>query len=145
MIKIQKGDFNIDFEIDRLRSKHSNIGAITTFVGYVREKNNNQKVSAIELQVYKQMALNSLEKISLKAQKKWKIIDSLIIHRFGKLKTNEKIVLVATFSSHRKESFEACKYIMDFLKKDAPFWKKEYYKDSFKWLKNTKSKNEPNQ
>ena len=70
----------------------------------------------------------------LSSKKKWDIQEYLILHRYGKLNTNEKIVLVATFSIHRKESFEACNYIMDYLKKDAPFWKKEFYNNKSEWL-----------
>ena len=134
MIKIQKEDFNLEKEIEIIKLQNENIGAVTTFVGYVRDINNNKKVLSIDLEVYEEMAIKSLEKISKDAKKKWEIIDTLIIHRFGKLKTNEKIVLVATFSIHRKDSFEACNYIMNYLKKDAPFWKKEFYKEGYSWL-----------
>ena len=140
MIKIQHKDFNIQDEIDQINSKHSNIGAVSIFVGYVKNINNQQKVTSINLEVYRDMAHKSLEEICLKSQRKWDVIDTLIVHRYGELKVNEKIVLVATFSLHRKESFETCNFIMDYLKKDAPFWKKEYYKDSYKWLDNTKLK-----
>ena len=141
MIKIQKKDFNIDDEIDLIKSKHLNVGAISTFVGYVKNLNNQKKVKFINLEVYKEMAYKTLENTSSIVLKKWNTIDILIIHRFGKLNINEKIVLVATFSLHRKDSFEACNFIMDYLKQDAPFWKKEFYNDSYKWLQNTKSKN----
>ena len=83
----------------------------------------------------------SLEEICSNAREKWDIIDVLIIHRFGKLNVKEKIVLVATFSMHRKESSDACNFIMDYLKKDAPFWKKEFYSDNYKWLENTRLTN----
>ena len=141
MIKIQEKNFNLEDEINLIKSQHSNIGAVSTFVGYVRNLNNQQKVIAIDLEVYKDMAFKSLEMICLKAQKKWNLIDTLIIHRFGKLSVNEKIVLVATFSNHRNDSFKACNYIMDYLKKDAPFWKKEFYNDNYRWLENTRLKN----
>ena len=139
MIKIQKKNFNVETEIDLIKKKYSSIGAISTFIGLVRNINNNEKVSSIYVEVYKDMAKKELEKICNKTKKKWNIIDTLIIHRFGKLKVNEKIVLVAVFSMHRKESYEACNYIMDYLKKNAPFWKKENYNSNFKWLKNIKS------
>ena len=74
------------------------------------------------------------------AKVKWKIIDCLIIHRYGNLKVGEKIVLVAVICEHRNESFLSCNYIMNYLKKDAPFWKKEIYNNDSKWLKNTKVK-----
>ena len=138
MIKIQEEDFNIEDEINRVKLQHLNVGAVSTFIGYVRSLNNQQKVTSINLEVYKDMAYKSLEGICAKAQEKWDIIDILIIHRFGKLKVKEKIVLVAIFSMHRKESFDACNFIMDYLKKDAPFWKKEYYNDNYEWLENTR-------
>tara|TARA_B100001964_G_C13910151_1_gene455514 strand:- start:30 stop:455 length:426 start_codon:yes stop_codon:yes gene_type:complete len=141
MIKIQKNDFDINDEINLIRSKHTNIGAVSTFIGYVRKFNNQEEVKSIYLEVYKDMAFKTLEKICSKVQKKWNIIDTLIIHRFGKINFDQKIVLVATFSIHRKESFEACNFIMNHLKQDAPFWKKEFYNDSYKWLENTKLKN----
>ncbi|PPR47688.1 MAG: Molybdopterin synthase catalytic subunit [Alphaproteobacteria bacterium MarineAlpha5_Bin9] len=134
MIKIQKKDFNIDIEIKKIKLNYSNIGATSIFLGNVRNVNENQKVKFIELEVYKDMAIKTLDTICLKAKKKWNLIDTLIIHRYGKLNINDKIVLVAVFSSHRKDSFEACNYIMNYLKKDAPFWKKEYYNKKYKWL-----------
>ena len=77
------------------------------------------------------------EKIINKASLKWKLEDSLIIHRYGKLEVNSKIVLVACFSKHRKDSFESCNFIMDYLKKEAPFWKNEFYADKNEWLINS--------
>ena len=134
MIKIQKDDFDLDNEITLIKSKHNNVGAVSTFIGYVRDINNNKKVTSIDLEVYQEMAEQSLGKICDQAKKKWKLVDTLIIHRFGRLNINEKIVLVATFAMHRKNSMEACNYIMDYLKKDAPFWKKEFYETNFSWL-----------
>tara|TARA_Y100000590_G_scaffold70280_1_gene76708 strand:- start:7842 stop:8276 length:435 start_codon:yes stop_codon:yes gene_type:complete len=144
MIKIQKKDFNLENEINLINSKYPNIGAVSTFVGLVRNTNNNQTVNSLDIEVYKDMAYKTLESISNKAKKKWNLIDLLIIHRFGNLKIGEKIVLVAAFSLHRKDSFEASNFIMDYLKKDAPFWKKEYYdnkKNKYEWIKNSKLKN----
>ena len=141
MIKIQEEDFNVENEINRVKLQHLNVGAVSTFIGYVRSWNNQQKVTSINLEVYKDMAYKSLEDICVKAQEKWNIIDVLIIHRFGKLNVKEKIVLVAIFSMHRKESFDACNFIMDYLKKDAPFWKKEYYNHNHEWLENTRLTN----
>ena len=138
MIKIQEKDFILDEEIENVKKKHSHIGAVSSFIGYVRDINNNKEVISIELEVYEKMAYKSLENISLKAQKTWNLIDFLIIHRFGKLHINEKIVLVTTFALHRNDSFKACNFIMDYLKKDAPFWKKEIYNENFRWLENTK-------
>ncbi len=137
MIKIQKEDFNVEEEIIKIKKLYSNIGAVTSFIGYVRDNNNNTNVQYIDLEVYEKMAYKQLENIIKEASLKWNLIDTLIIHRYGKLQVNDKIVLVASFSSHRKESFEACNYIMDYLKKDAPFWKKEFYDKENEWLINT--------
>jgi molybdopterin synthase catalytic subunit len=134
MIKIQKEDFNLENEINFIKSKYSNIGAVSTFIGYVRDINKNKKVQSVDLEVYEEMAHKSLLAICNKAQKKWKLIDTLIIHRYGNLQINDKIVLVGTFAIHRKNSMEACSFIMDHLKKDAPFWKKEFYEKDFSWL-----------
>jgi molybdopterin synthase catalytic subunit len=136
MIKIQKEDFNIEEEISLVKKIHSNVGAVTSFVGYVRDYNNNTSVESIILEVYEKMAYKQLEKIIYEANNKWSLIDTLIIHRYGNLKINDKIVLVASFSSHRKDSFEACNFIMNYLKKDAPFWKKEFYDKKNEWLIN---------
>tara|TARA_B100001769_G_C21945373_1_gene509162 strand:+ start:136 stop:552 length:417 start_codon:yes stop_codon:yes gene_type:complete len=136
MIKIQKKDFNIETEIKNLKNKHTNIGAVNSFIGYVRDFNNQKDVKYLDLEVYKEMATKELSEIKDKAMQNWDLVDCLIIHRYGKLYVNEKIVLVVCFSEHRNNSFEACKFIMDFLKKDAPFWKKEFYVEGSSWLQN---------
>ena len=136
MIKIQKKDFNIETEIKNLKNNHTNIGAVNAFIGYVRDFNNQKDVKYLDLEVYKEMATKELSEIKDKAMQNWDLVDCLIIHRYGKLYVNEKIVLVVCFSEHRNNSFEACKFIMDFLKKDAPFWKKEFYVEGSSWLQN---------
>ena len=137
MIKIQKKNFNIEEEISKIKNKFPEVGAISTFIGYVRNINNNKKVDSINLEVYEEMAKKSLLNIVKDAKKKWHLIDALVIHRYGKLLINEKIVLVATFSQHRQDSFKACNFIMDYLKTDAPFWKKENYDNGYNWLENS--------
>ena len=138
MIKVQKKDFNIENEIQILKDKHSNVGAVNSFIGYVRDLNNNKDVKYLDLEVYKEMAIKELSKIKNEAMKKWGLIDCLVLHRYGKLDVNDKIVLVVCFSEHRNDSFEACKFIMDYLKKSAPFWKKEFYSEGSNWLQNSK-------
>ena len=137
MIKIQKKDFNVEEEINSIKKIHSDVGAVISFIGYVKDRNNNASVKSINLEVYEKMAYKQFEKIIGEANIRWNLIDTLIIHRYGNLKINEKIVLVASFSSHRKDSFEACNFIMDYLKKDAPFWKNEFYDKKNEWLINT--------
>ena len=136
MIKIQKKDFNSEKEIEYIKNLYSNIGASTSFIGYVRDKNNNNKVESIKIEVYQEMAHRQLEKIIHEAKLKWQLLDCLIIHRYGKLNVNSKIVLVSCFSKHRKDSLESCSFIMDYLKKDAPFWKNEFYDKNNEWLEN---------
>ena len=137
MIKIQKEDFNSEIEIEGIKNLYSNIGASTSFVGYVRDNNNNNGVQSINIEVYKEMAHKQLDKIINKAKLKWQLLDCLIIHRYGKLDVNSKIVLVTCFSEHRKDSFESCSFIMDYLKKKAPFWKNEFYNKNNEWLENS--------
>lgn len=134
MIKIQKKDFNIEKEIRLIKNIHHNVGAVSTFIGYVRNINNKKNVKSIDLEVYPEMTVKYLEELCQKVFKKWNIIDILIIHRHGKIEINNKIVLVATFSIHRKDSTKACEYIMDYLKKNAPIWKKEEYNNKTEWI-----------
>ena len=137
MIKIQKEDFNSEKEINDIKKLYSNIGASTSFIGYVRDNNNNNEVQSINIEVYKEMAYRQLEKIINEAKLKWQILDCLIIHRYGKLNVNSKIVLVSCFSEHRKDSFESCNFIMDYLKKDANIKKNEFYDNNNEWLENS--------
>ena len=137
MIKIQKEDFNVEEEVNIIKNIHSDVGAVTSFIGYVRDNNNYTGVESLNFEVYEKMAFKQFEKIIEKAYIKWNLIDTLIIHRHGRLQVNDKIVLVASFSSHRKDSFEACNFIIDYLKKDAPFWKNEFYGKKNEWLINT--------
>ena len=137
MIKIQKKDFNIEQEIKLLKDKYSNVGAVISFIGFVRDLNNKKNVKYIELEVYEKMAIKELSKIKDNAVKKFDLVDCLIVHRYGRLDVNDSIVLVVCFSEHRNNSFEACKFIMDYLKRDVPFWKKEIYFKGSEWLENT--------
>ena len=136
MIKIQKEDFSSEEEINKIKKLYSNTGAVTSFIGYVRDYNNNNKVQSINLEVYEGMAHKLFKKIISEAKSRWNLLDCLIIHRYGKLNVNSKIVLVTCFSEHRKDSFESCNFIMEFLKKDAPFWKNEFYNKENQWLTN---------
>tara|TARA_Y100001970_G_scaffold288248_1_gene415033 strand:- start:9536 stop:9952 length:417 start_codon:yes stop_codon:yes gene_type:complete len=137
MIKIQKEDFNSENEINKIKNLHSNVGGITSFIGYVRGQNYNKKVTSINIEVYEKMAFKQFEKIITETRLRWKLVDCLIIHRYGKLLVNSKIVLVACFSEHRKDSLNSCDFIMDYLKKDAPFWKNEFYNKDSNWLINS--------
>ncbi len=123
MIKIQKKKFNLVEENKRLIKKNS--GAVVTFVGIVRGTTNKKKINSIEIEHYPEMAKKKFKEIENKVIKKWKLNNCTIIHRFGKLKIGEKIVYIGTSASHRKDAFEACEFLIDYLKVNAPFWKIE--------------------
>lgn len=124
MIIVQQQDFNQQVEYDRLKSKTS-IGAIVTFTGLVRDINEGQSVSDLSLEHYPGMTEKCLNDIVEQAKERWNIIESTVIHRVGQLAISEQIVFVGIASQHRGDAFAACEFIMDYLKTQAPFWKKE--------------------
>lgn len=139
MIKIQKEDFDTS-EIQRyLRdAAPSKTGAICMFTGLVREFGDQSGVQAIELEHYPGMTEKQLKGIVDQAKQRWPILASCVIHRVGVLKLDEQIVAVAVSSSHRDAAFEACSFIMDYLKRDATIWKKEVGEDA-RWVEAKKS------
>ncbi len=128
-IKIQQEDFDLTTEVNLLRAGHSDIGAVVAFVGTVRDINEGDDVVALELEHYSGMTEKALETIRLEAHERWNLQSSVIIHRIGKMYPKEQIVLVAVTSKHRENSFNATHFIMDYLKTNAPFWKKETLPD----------------
>ena len=139
IIKIQKQDFDVSKETKRLTKNQRDVGAVVTFTGICRGENN--KIKAVELEHYPKMAEAQIGRIIQAAQKKWKVDGVSVIHRVGKIQAGKNIVMVVTVSRHRDDAFEAAKFIMDFLKQDAPFWKKEIFGDDNKtqWVKQKKS------
>lgn len=133
-IRVQTEDFDLSTEIANLRAGQPQIGAVATFIGTVRDINEGAGVSEMELEHYPGMTEKALEDIVAEAGKRWNIIDALVIHRVGPLKPLDQIVLVAVTSAHRGESFAACEFIMDFLKTQAPFWKKEQTPNGARWV-----------
>ena len=123
MIKIQKKNFNFSEENKKLLKNNS--GAIVTFIGVVRGKTKTKKIQSIYIECYLKMAEKELKKVEMIANKKWKLNNCIIIHRYGKIRPEEKIVYVATSAEHRKNAFKACEFIIDYLKTKAPFWKLE--------------------
>ena len=127
---VQESDFSLQQVIEELR-KNPNTGAVVSFIGYVRNFTNTSKAAEVdkesfmEIEHYPGMTEKSLMAIENQTRQKWKVSDIRIIHRYGKLEINDQIVLVAVSSEHRTEAFRACEYIIDYLKTDAPFWKKE--------------------
>lgn len=122
MISVQHKDFDQNEEYEQLVCAGAS-GAIVTFVGRVRDFANNNK--SFELQHYPGMTENVLEAIEQEATKRWSLLSSKIIHRVGKLKINDQIVFIGTSSAHRRDAFAACEYMIDILKTQAPFWKKQ--------------------
>ena len=136
-ISIQESDFDVGTELALLRAKRSDIGAIASFVGLVRDvnvSNNAEHVSNMTLEHYPGMTEKALEAIVEKAKTRWEIIDALIIHRIGLLQATEQIVFVAVTSQHRGDAFAACEFMMDYLKTEAPFWKKEQTEQGAHWV-----------
>lgn len=125
MIKVQAEPFDVGKEIAGLTQDNKSIGGIVSFVGTVREMSGDQAINSMTLEHYPGMTEQALADIEAQANKRWPLEASLIIHRYGKLLPGEGIVLVITASAHRKAAFEACEYLMDWLKTKAPFWKLE--------------------
>ena len=137
MVRIQQESFDINSEVKKIkRSDESGVGALVTFVGYVRDfkEDKSDTLTSMEIEFYPGMTEKALLEIEDKARMAWDIFDVNIIHRFGKLNLNDQIVLVAVTSAHRTEAFRACEFIIDFLKTDAPFWKKEIGVKSESWV-----------
>lgn len=134
MITISENDFNTGDEIANLQKSNSDDGAIVTFTGQVRCQNNNQEVSGLYLEHYAGMTEHSLGKIIEQAKSRWAINRVRVIHRIGQLYVGDNIVFVGVTSPHRGDAFAAAEFIMDYLKVDAPFWKKETTSSGNQWL-----------
>ena len=144
-ISIQADDFDIGAEVDRLRSGGNATGAIVTFSGLVRDLEKDSQVQALILEHYPGMTESSLEKIIQEAEQRWPIQDVTVIHRIGELAAGDQIVMVAVASAHRQAAFEACEFIMDYLKTRAPFWKKCRDEKGETWVEAKASDNDASQ
>lgn len=133
-VQVQTADFDVAAELAAMRKTSADIGAVVSFIGQVRDINDGDAVNTLTLEHYPGMTERALEQIEQEAQSRWDINGSLIIHRVGMLKPLDQIVLVAVASAHRGEAFKACEFIMDYLKTQAPFWKKESTPDGERWV-----------
>ncbi|GJI94937.1 molybdopterin converting factor subunit 2 [Duganella caerulea] len=133
-VRIQTGDFDLSAELAQLRAANPKVGAVVSFVGTVRDLNEGASVAEMELEHYAGMTEQSIQTIIEQAKQRWPIYGALVIHRVGPLKPLDQIVLVAVTSAHRGEAFAACEYIIDYLKTEAPFWKKEQTPDGARWV-----------
>ncbi|MDP1657545.1 MAG: molybdopterin synthase catalytic subunit MoaE [Hylemonella sp.] len=133
-VSIQTEDFDVGAEIAALRAQDKRVGAVCTFIGTVRDRNDGSSVSAMELEHYPGMTEKSIEDMIDAAFKRFDIYAARVIHRIGPLQPLDQIVLVAVTSAHRGESFQACEFLMDYLKTQAPFWKKEQTPEGARWV-----------
>jgi len=133
-VRIQAEDFDLSHEVAQLRAGNAKVGGIVTFVGTVRDLNEGASVAEMELEHYPGMTEQSIQAIVDQAKARWPIYGALVIHRVGPLKPMDQIVLVAVTSPHRGEAFSACEFIIDYLKTEAPFWKKEQTPEGARWV-----------
>ncbi|MEY2776435.1 MAG: hypothetical protein RLY30_533 [Pseudomonadota bacterium] len=138
-VRIQEGDFSLEAELASLRRTptgdlNTQVGAVASFVGTVRERNDGDSVSSLTLEHYPGMTERSIEAIIQRAETRWPLLAAVVIHRVGTLAPGDQIVLVGVASAHREASLQACAFIMDFLKTEAPFWKREVTPDGARWV-----------
>ena len=133
-VSVQTDDFDISAEVARLRAGDPGVGAVAVFVGTVRDRNDGLGVSAMELEHYPGMTERAIEAMVATAMQRFDIRAARVIHRVGRLEPRDQIVLVAVTSSHRGQAFQACEFLMDYLKTQAPFWKKEHTPDGARWV-----------
>ena len=133
-VTIQTEDFDVAAEIAALRAQDPGVGAVCSFIGTVRDRNDGSAVSAMELEHYPGMTEKAIEQMIAEAFRRFDIRGARVIHRVGPLQVKDQIVLVVVTSSHRGESFQACEFLMDYLKTQAPFWKKESTPEGERWV-----------
>lgn len=133
-VSIQTSDFSLSDEVAALRADDKRVGAVCTFVGTVRDRNDGSQVATLELEHYPGMTEKAIEAIVDEAHRRFDLFACRVIHRVGLLQPLDQIVLVAVTSAHRGESFQACEFVMDYLKTQAPFWKKEQTPDGARWV-----------
>ena len=133
-VSIQTQDFDVSQELAALRQDDARVGAVCSFVGTVRERNEGSQVSSMELEHYPGMTEKAIEAMLAQAQQRFDIYAARVIHRVGLLQPQDQIVLVAVTSAHRGMSFQACEFLMDYLKTQAPFWKKEVTPEGARWV-----------
>ncbi len=140
MIRVQREDFDLGIELDRLAAGNHRVGGIASFIGLVRDmpliggESGGGRVSALTLEHYPGMTEKKLAEIEIEAHRRWPLDASLIIHRYGRLEPGDRIVLVATASPHREAALAACNFLIDWLKTDAPFWKSEETQHGERWV-----------
>ena len=133
-VRVQTEDFDAGAEIARLRAANPAIGAVASFIGVARDVNDGAPVATLTLEHYPGMTERALEDIVAQARTRWNVLDILVVHRVGELRPLDQIVLVVVTSAHRGEAFAACEFVMDYLKTEAPFWKREATPQGTRWV-----------
>lgn len=133
-VRIQTEDFDVSQELAALRAGDTRVGAVCSFVGTVRDRNEGSQVASLELEHYPGMTEKSIEGMMAQARDRFDIHAALVIHRVGLMQPLDQIVMVAVTSAHRGQSFQACEFLMDYLKTQAPFWKKELTPEGARWV-----------
>lgn len=133
-VRVQIEAFDTGAEIAALRGADPKIGAVAAFIGVARDVNDGEHVNAMTLEHYPGMTERALEDICAQARARWQLIDVLVVHRVGTLRPTDPIVLVVVTSSHRGDAFAACEFVMDYLKTEAPFWKREATSSGERWV-----------
>ena len=133
-VSIRTEDFDLSTEVAQLRATNTGVGAICSFVGTVRDRNEGLSVSTMELEHYPGMTEKAIEAMIDEAHERFDILGARVIHRVGLLQPLDQIVLVVVSSAHRGQSFQACEFLMDYLKTQAPFWKKEQTPEGARWV-----------
>jgi molybdopterin synthase catalytic subunit len=133
-VRVQPEDFDVGRELEALTHGRTDVGGLASFVGLVRASNDGSSIRGMTLEHYPGMTEKALEAICAQAHARWDLLDTLVIHRVGHLIPGDRIVLVGVASAHRGEAFEACEFIMDYLKTRAPFWKKEDTEQGARWV-----------
>jgi molybdopterin synthase catalytic subunit len=133
-VRIQTHDFDLNADIAQLHAGNLKVGAVVTFVGTVRDFAGTTAVSDMLLEHYPGMTEKVIDTIVAQAETRWNIVDALVVHRVGRLQPGDRIVLVAVTAMHRGDAFSACEFIIDYLKTQAPFWKKEQTPEGSRWV-----------
>jgi molybdopterin synthase catalytic subunit len=133
-VLVQTADFDLGTEVAALRAGDAGVGAVAAFVGTVRDRNDGQGVSSMELEHYPGMTERAIEAMIDEAVKRFDIRGARVIHRVGLLQPQDQIMMVAVTSAHRGQAFQACEFLMDYLKTQAPFWKKEQTPEGARWV-----------
>ncbi len=133
-VSVQTEDFDVSAEVASLRAGDARVGAVAVFVGTVRDINDGNDVASMTLEHYPGMTERALEDICAQARARWRVLGTRVVHRVGELRPTDQIVLVIVTSGHRGDAFAACEFIMDYLKTQAPFWKKESTGQGSRWV-----------